>query len=123
MVYHALGIMSGSSLDGLDLVFAHFHEQGGQWSYEIEASACYKYTADWENRLRNATHLDARAYCQLHIDYGHYLGKEVNRFIEEYKLHYKVSLIGSHGHTVFHSPETGLTTPTMTREILQRADK
>ena len=110
MVYHTLGIMSGSSLDGLDLVFAHFHEQGGQWSYEIEASACYKYTADWENRLRNATHLDARAYCQLHIDYGHYLGKEVNRFIEEYKLHYKVSLIGSHGHTVFHSPETGLTT-------------
>lgn len=110
MVYHALGIMSGSSLDGLDLVFAHFHEQGGQWSYEIEAASCYKYTDQWENRLRNATQLDARAYCQLHVDYGHYLGNEVNRFIEEHQLEYKVSLIGSHGHTVFHSPETGLTT-------------
>ncbi|MBM3414494.1 MAG: anhydro-N-acetylmuramic acid kinase [Bacteroidetes bacterium] len=110
MVYHALGIMSGSSLDGLDLVFAHFHEQGGQWSFEIEATACYKYTADWENLLKEATKLDARAYCQLHVDYGHYLGKEVNRFIEEHQLTYKVSLIGSHGHTVFHSPSAGLTT-------------
>lgn len=110
MVYHALGIMSGSSLDGLDLVFAHFHEQGGQWSFEIEAATCYKYTSDWENRLRNASQLNAQAYCQLHVDYGHYLGKEVNRFIEEHQLHYKVSLIGSHGHTVFHSPDTYLTT-------------
>lgn len=110
MVYHALGIMSGSSLDGLDLVFAHFHEQGGKWSFEIEAAACYPYKSDWENRLRLASQVDARTYCQLHIDYGHYLGKEVNRFIEEHQLHYKVGLIGSHGHTVFHSPETGLTT-------------
>jgi len=110
MVYHALGIMSGSSLDGLDLVFAHFHEQAGQWSFEIEATACYKYTAEWENRLKEAAQLNAHAYCQLHVDYGHYLGKEVNRFIEEHQLAYKVSLIGSHGHTVFHSPSTGLTT-------------
>ncbi|MBM3413110.1 MAG: anhydro-N-acetylmuramic acid kinase, partial [Bacteroidetes bacterium] len=51
MVYRALGIMSGSSLDGLDLVFAHFHEHGGQWSFEIEAAACYKYSTEWENRL------------------------------------------------------------------------
>ncbi|MBM3412091.1 MAG: anhydro-N-acetylmuramic acid kinase, partial [Bacteroidetes bacterium] len=101
---------SGSSLDGLDLVFAHFHEHGGQWSFEIEAAACYKYSTEWENRLRGAAQLEARAYCQLHVDYGHYLGKEVNRFIKEHQLDYKVSLIGSHGHTVFHSPSTGLTT-------------
>ncbi len=109
MVYHALGLMSGSSLDGLDLVFAHFHEQGGQWTYEIEKTACYPYAASWENRLKTATGLPARDYCQLHVDYGHYLGQEINRFINENNLHYKIGLIGSHGHTVFHSPASGLT--------------
>lgn len=109
MVYHALGLMSGSSLDGLDLVFAHFHEQGGQWSFQLEKAACYAYDAAWEKRLQSATMLSAFDYCQLHIDYGHYLGKQVNRFIEENNLHYQVGLIGSHGHTVFHSPATGMT--------------
>jgi anhydro-N-acetylmuramic acid kinase len=99
MVYHALGLMSGSSLDGLDLVFAHFHEQGGQWTYEIEKAACYLYSASWENRLKAAPGLPARDYCQLHVDYGHYLGQEINRFIDENNLHYKIGLIGSHGHT------------------------
>lgn len=109
MVYHALGLMSGSSLDGLDLVFAHFHEQGGQWTYEIEKAACYPYSASWENRLKAAPGLPARDYCQLHVDYGHYLGQEINRFIDENNLHYKIGLIGSHGHTVFHSPASGMT--------------
>jgi len=109
MVYHALGLMSGSSLDGLDLVFAHFHEQGGQWTYEIEKTACYPYTDAWEGRLKAAPMLPARDYCQLHVDYGHYLGQAINRFIEENNLHYKIGLIGSHGHTVFHSPASGMT--------------
>lgn len=109
MVYHALGLMSGSSLDGLDIVFAHFHEQGGQWSFQIEKATCYSYDEAWENRLRAATSLTALDYCQLHVDYGHYLGKQVNRFIEENNFHFQVGLIGSHGHTVFHSPSTRMT--------------
>ncbi len=38
MVYRAIGIMSGSSLDGLDIVFASFEENRGAWSYEIMAA-------------------------------------------------------------------------------------
>ena len=109
MVYHALGLMSGSSLDGLDVVFAHFHEQGGEWSFQIEKASCYAYDESWEKRLRAAPSLSAFDYCQLHVDYGHYLGKQVNRFIEENNFQFQVGLIGSHGHTVFHSPTTGMT--------------
>ena len=109
MVYHALGLMSGSSLDGLDVVFAHFHEQGGEWSFQIEKASCYAYDESWEKRLRAAPSLSAFDYCQLHVDYGHYLGKQVNRFIEENNFQFQVGLIGSHGHTVFHSPSTGMT--------------
>lgn len=109
MVYRAIGLMSGSSLDGLDIVFASFTEQGGQWSFAIEAAGCYPYTAEWTSRLREATRLPARDYLLLHSDYGHYLGQAVNRFIEENQLQFRVALIASHGHTSFHLPGQKMT--------------
>lgn len=102
--------MSGSSLDGLDLIFAHFHEQAGKWSYEIKAADCYPYPAAWKEKLEKADTLSARDYCLLHADYGHYLGEQVNRFIEENNIHLQADLIASHGHTVFHLPLQRLTT-------------
>jgi anhydro-N-acetylmuramic acid kinase len=109
MIYRAIGLMSGSSLDGLDIVFAEFHENGGKWTYEIKEAACYSYTPEWINRLRDASSLSALEYQLLHADYGHYLGEQVNRFIEENNLQYKVALIASHGHTVFHLPAQKMT--------------
>lgn len=109
MVYKVIGIMSGSSLDGLDLVFAEITANGGTWAFEIVAAACYAYEPEWQARLQNATALPALDYQLLHADYGHYLGRAVNRFIEENNLHYQVAFIASHGHTTFHVPAKKLT--------------
>lgn len=109
MIYRAIGLMSGSSLDGLDIVFAEFHENGGKWSYEIAEAACYSYTPEWVNRLKESSSLSALDYQLLHAEYGHYLGEQVNKFIEEKNLQYKVALIASHGHTVFHLPARKMT--------------
>src|SRR5689334_5244507 len=109
MVYRAIGLMSGSSLDGLDLAFAEFNEQGGQWSYEILQTACYPYPEKWVSRLQNATELSSRDYLLLHSAYGEYLGEQVNRFIDEHSLHFKVAVIASHGHTSFHVPSRKMT--------------
>ncbi|TCJ13329.1 anhydro-N-acetylmuramic acid kinase [Flaviaesturariibacter flavus] len=109
MLYRAIGLMSGSSLDGLDIVFAEFHENAGHWSWEIKAADCYPYDGDWTARLRGATELTARDYLLLHAEYGHYLGAAVNRFIEEQGLHYQVALVSSHGHTSFHLPAQKMT--------------
>lgn len=103
--------MSGSSLDGLDIVFAEFLHQAGAWSYEIVAADCYPYPEAWKQKLQTATALAALDYQLLHADYGHYLGKEVLRFIAAHNLHYQVGLIASHGHTTFHMP------PRMTAQI------
>lgn len=103
MVYRVLGIMSGSSLDGLDLALVEFHPEGN-WSFEVKAAACYPYDAEWTAQLRNATRLSARDYLLLHTRYGHYIGNEINRFIEENQLAFQVQLIASHGHTSFHLP-------------------
>lgn len=104
MIYRVIGVMSGSSLDGLDIAFVQFDEQSGKWTYEILEAQCFPYTTEWAEKLRQAVHLSARDYMLLDAEYGHYIGKQVNAFIEQYGLQYKVALISSHGHTSFHMP-------------------
>ncbi|HXB96037.1 MAG TPA: anhydro-N-acetylmuramic acid kinase [Puia sp.] len=116
MVYKVIGLMSGSSLDGLDIAYVHLQERASpssqaprQWEYTIVQAACYPYTEDWRRMLSEAPGLSARDYQLLHTEYGHYLGEQVLRFIEEAGIHYQVQLIASHGHTVFHMPERKMT--------------
>ncbi|MBS1760835.1 MAG: anhydro-N-acetylmuramic acid kinase [Bacteroidetes bacterium] len=109
MIYRAIGLMSGSSLDGLDIVFVEFQEQGGKWTFEIKESACYAYEEVLENRLKCAVSLSALDYQLLHTEYGKYIGQRVNQFIDEKNLYFQVSLIASHGHTTFHLPAKKMT--------------
>jgi anhydro-N-acetylmuramic acid kinase len=109
MTYRAIGIMSGSSLDGVDMVCAELTEQSGEWLFSIMASDCLPYSKEWKEKLQQAIRLDARSYQLLHTEYGHYLGKKVNEFIEQNGLSYKVGLISSHGHTTFHMPSKMMT--------------
>jgi anhydro-N-acetylmuramic acid kinase len=78
--------MSGSSLDGLDVAFVVFNEAGGKWSYSMETAECLPYSSSWVEKLRNAIHLNAREYMLLHCDYGHYIGHQVQAFIEKNNL-------------------------------------
>jgi len=109
MVYRVIGVMSGSSLDGLDIAFVEFQEQAGKWSYSIKNAGCLPYDEEWITKLKNATSLSAADYQQLHADYGHLIGRLVNDFIAKHGLQYKVSLIASHGHTTFHVPAKKMT--------------
>ncbi len=104
MVYKAIGLMSGSSLDGLDIAYVHFHETGGKWSYEVIHAITYTYTSDWRKALKNAGSLSAFEFQLLHTKFGRFIGEQVNQFISDFDLYHKVHLIASHGHTVFHAP-------------------
>jgi anhydro-N-acetylmuramic acid kinase len=116
MVYKVIGLMSGSSLDGLDIAYVHLQESAAtskdsprKWEFSFLHTACYPYTEEWRQRLTTATGLSALDYQLLHTDYGHYLGERVNEFIEAHHLHYQVQLIASHGHTSFHVPARKMT--------------
>src|SRR5437762_6147824 len=109
MIYRAIGVMSGSSLDGLDIAFSEFQENRGKWNYEIKRADCYPYSKEWAEKLRIATSLSALEYQLLHVEYGHYIGQQINKFIEENSLNYQVALISSHGHTSFHVPSKKMT--------------
>lgn len=104
MLYRVIGVMSGSSLDGLDIAFVELEEKGGKWSFTIAASSCYAYSEEWSKKLRSGRDLSAIEFVELHAAYGHFLGEQLNRFIAEKGLDYKVGLIASHGHTLFHAP-------------------
>ncbi|HWK07674.1 MAG TPA: anhydro-N-acetylmuramic acid kinase [Puia sp.] len=116
MVYKVIGLMSGSSLDGLDIAYVHLQESAAtskdsprKWAFEFLHTACYPYTPAWKQRLAAAADLSARDYQLLHTEYGHYLGERVNEFIETFHLQYQVQLIASHGHTSFHMPARKMT--------------
>ena len=109
MVYRVIGLMSGSSMDGLDIVFTELEESGGKWNYQVKAAVCYAYNPEWLQQLQNASRMNAYDYLVLHSAYGKLTGELVNRFIEEEQLHHQVQLIASHGHTVFHAPSSGMT--------------
>ena len=115
MVYKVIGLMSGSSLDGLDIAYVHLQERAATsqlpktWDFSLLHTACYSYPDVWKERLASATGLSALDYQLLHVEYGHYLGEQVLRFIEEFGLHYQVQLIVSHGHTTFHWPARKMT--------------
>jgi anhydro-N-acetylmuramic acid kinase len=105
MQYNVIGLMSGSSLDGLDIAFVHFEETAGKWQFEIQESACIPYPAEWKQKLSTVSSAFAKEYFLLHTAYGHWLGNRVNDFLEEKNLSYRVQLIASHGHTIFHLPD------------------
>lgn len=109
MIYKVIGLMSGSSLDGLDIAFAELQETSGKWAYEIKCAGCIEYDDEWTQRLKTAIDLPAIDYQLLHVEYGKYLGKKVNEFIEINQLHHKVNLVASHGHTTFHFPQKRMT--------------
>jgi anhydro-N-acetylmuramic acid kinase len=109
MVYKAIGIMSGSALDGLDIAFVHLHQEAGQWQCNIIAADCYPYTPALADELSRATTLSARDYLLLHTRFGHYIGTQVNQFITAHQLEFQVQLIASHGHTTFHIPQQATT--------------
>lgn len=102
--------MSGSSLDGLDIVLASFENNNKHWSYTILASECSSFSASWKNKLKTATELDAESYLLLDTSFGEYCGIKVNRFLEKNApKRKKPVIIGSHGHTTFHRPDKKMT--------------
>lgn len=104
MVYKVIGLMSGSSLDGLDICYTYLEETRGEWKFDIQQAACIPYSEEWVANLSRADQMDAGDFLKLHTAYGRYTGELVNKFIAEHDLHHKVDFIASHGHTAYHDP-------------------
>lgn len=105
--YLGLGLMSGTSLDGLDIAFVKFTKDK-HWSFEILKAETIAYDSDLKDALHGCFHYSALDFQKFHHSYGRWLGKTVSGFIS--KHHITPQFIASHGHTIFHDPAQGFTT-------------
>ncbi|MBI5915642.1 MAG: anhydro-N-acetylmuramic acid kinase [Bacteroidetes bacterium] len=113
--FHAIGLMSGSSLDGLDVAFCRLdtEQQGSSFrveKWELLEAATLPLSTEWQARLRQLPTASAFELANAHAAFGRYLGGLVNAFFTKRKLTAsEVDLIASHGHTIFHEPAKGFT--------------
>jgi anhydro-N-acetylmuramic acid kinase len=105
--YRVIGLMSGTSLDGLDIASCTFNKTKTGWRYEITHATTLKYSSTWRQKLSQAHMLSGVDLHALHAEYGQWLGKSVAGFISKHQI--KIDFIASHGHTIFHQPKNKFT--------------
>ena len=99
---YCLGVMSGTSLDGLDIAYIKFNFETS-FQFEILKAVTIPYHPDWKNALKNGFHLSGEELTKLDADYGIYLGNTLKNFIAENSIE-NLDFIASHGHTIYHNP-------------------
>lgn len=106
--YRVIGVMSGTSLDGIDLATVDFKLKNSLWTYDLRAVSTLPYTDYWSNLLPKIDQYSDEKVHMLNKEYTTYLAQQINRFIREHQLK-SIDVICSHGHTVFHKPEQNYT--------------
>ena len=99
-----IGLMSGTSLDGLDIAYCEFFDHN---NFRLIAAETYRYPAAWRHRLATLHLASAEEYVRTDAELGHFFGQQVQHFRLSHPG--RVDLLSSHGHTVFHQPAMGFT--------------
>ena len=105
--YNVIGVMSGTSLDGVDLAYIKFNNSG-RWTFEIFQSETVSYSEEWLNKLKNAIHFSPSELEELNVAYTKLLASIISEFISKNQLA-EIDAVCSHGHTILHQPQNGFT--------------
>lgn len=104
---NVLGMMSGTSLDGLDLALCRFSPCWDGWEYDLVKADTIDYPPEWTEKLSRAHQMAGFDLMTLHREYGKLCGSIARDYLNDEDLN--IHLIASHGHTVFHEPQKGIT--------------
>ena len=104
--YRILGIMSGTSLDGVDIAFCIYTKKKN-WSFSIKKTQTIPYSKKWRDELSGLHKKNDKKIAHANIEYGKYLAQLISEYKDEFNLSF--NYIVSHGHTIFHQPKKGLT--------------
>ena len=115
--FRVLGLMSGTSLDGLDIVDVVFScakdslfNEEDKWDFKINNATTLAYPASLIKLLKKATSLPSDQLLVLDQQLGYFFGESVNTFLLDNQLSRSdFDFVASHGHTVFHQPDKGFT--------------
>ena len=106
---YVVGIMSGSSLDGLDIALCRFEqdELSGKLSFDLLNTAAIPFEETMMKRLGEGASLGVRSLKKLEVDLSRYIAESVNQFLDAGA--HTADYISCHGHTILHVPEDGYT--------------
>ena len=105
-----IGLMSGTSLDGLDIACVRFTEDNNETRFILEAAKTIDLPLEIFKALSQIEGLSARQIFALNQTLGMFYAEAVNAFIKEFGINASsITAIASHGQTVFHQPEAGFT--------------
>lgn len=104
---YCIGVMSGTSLDGIDIAYIKFTEEV-TYTFDIILAETIPYNLEWLKILKEAINFSEERLNELHISYGKLLGNIIDNFLEQNKIS-EVDFIASHGHTILHQPQKGIT--------------
>ena len=102
---NCIGLMSGTSLDGLDICYVRFDSDN---SFEILQTEGIEYSSAMKNQLKEAYQLSAMQLCELDVKFGYYLGEKVKLFVDKNQIEH-LDFVASHGQTIFHQPDKNFT--------------
>lgn len=106
--YNVIGVMSGTSLDGIDLAHIKFGVNDKKWEFKIIESETISYSSDWLNKLKSAVDFSKNELNVLNQNYTQLLASVISAFIEKHKIK-NIDAVCSHGHTILHQPQNGFT--------------
>ena len=106
--YNVIGVMSGTSLDGVDLAHIKFKVNQKKWEFEIIESETISYNSAWISTLKAAVDFSETALEDLNQEYTKLLAKIISDFIQRNKIE-NMDAVCSHGHTILHQPQNGFT--------------
>ncbi|EDM45072.1 anhydro-N-acetylmuramic acid kinase [unidentified eubacterium SCB49] len=110
--YKVLGVMSGTSLDGIDVAVCNFvppeSSKTARWEYGMGVTQTIPYSKEWKKKLKHAISLNKEALAVLDKEYTTYLGHCILSFITDNNVK-NLDAVCSHGHTVLHQPNDGVT--------------
>lgn len=106
--YNVIGVMSGTSLDGIDLAHILLSRHENRWRFEIKEAVAIPYSEDWIARLKNAVDFSTAELDILNKEYTLLLGSVISSFIKDNQLE-NLDAVCSHGHTILHQPQNGFT--------------
>lgn len=97
----ALGLMSGTSCDGVSAALVRFHGR----SLRVLAQRTTPYPLALRRTLRRGPALTAQELSSLNMELGEYFARAARRLLASAKMPAsRVHVIGSHGHTIYHGP-------------------
>jgi len=106
--YNVIGVMSGTSLDGVDLAHIQFQIKNEKWTFEILECETISYSSDWIKILKTAVDYSENQLAELNKNYTQLLASIITDFINKHSFE-NLDAVCSHGHTILHQPQNGFT--------------